>query len=74
MLIFTKIREISALCCSEKSRLESLERWESLAMVDSNEHLSSANLVSRLGWQPLPEITKMAAITHRVNKQTCNKN
>ena len=28
---------------------------------------TSHHLVSHLGWQPLPEITKMAIITHKVN-------
>ena len=30
-------------------------------------------LINYLGWQPLPEIKKVTAITHRANTEICNK-
>ena len=47
----------------------------SLAMDDLwSPYFTCHHLVGHLGWEPLPEIRKMATITHRVNTETWNKN
>ena len=37
-------------------------------------NLQLVHTVGYLGWQPLPEITKMTITKHRVNIETCSKN